>query len=210
MKIQFRLLPCLLFILLVATETKVSAQSLVTTDTIVLPVRWVSFQAFRKTDKVTLQWVTLHEQLTRKFIVERSNDGRKFIQMGSVDASTDSYSNASYKFDDLNPAEGLNFYRIRQLDANDNYSFSEIRRINYIPAGSTVRLLNSVVSNGTLNVRLNAHRQQPMKGVIYSNYGVMMNIRNLTDGSHRIDVSNLQTGSYYIQINNEVKNFVIL
>lgn len=179
-------------------------------DTIVLPVRWVSFHAFKKEDKVQLHWTTLHEQLTRQFVIERSQDGQHFIPIGQIRAAKDSYANAHYKYSDISPLDGLNFYRIRQVDENDDYSFSEIRKVNNYKPGSTLRILNNVVSNGQLRVKVSSVKGSPLKAAIYSNYGMLINSRAVSQGDQLIDVSNLHSGTYFLHIGQEVKNFVIL
>lgn len=179
-------------------------------DTIVLPVRWVSFHAFKKDDKVQLHWTTLHEQLTRQFVIERSQDGQHFVHIGQLKAAKDSYSNANYTYTDESPLDGLNFYRIRQVDDNDDYSFSEIRKVNNYKPGSTLSILNNVVSNGQLKVKITNYKGSPLKAAIYSNYGLLLNSRAIHHGDQLIDVSNLHSGTYFLHIGQEVKNFVIL
>ena len=208
MKILNRLWLSLIALFLLMQQA--GAQQVTPGNQVVLPVRWVSFQAYKKDDRVLLQWTTLHEQLTRKFIIERSTDSRSFQPIGSIDASNDSYANASYEFYDEEPVEGLNFYRVRQLDANDDAAFSEIRKVNNYVRGTNLRVLNNIVSNGQLRITLQHAKRSQEKASIFSNYGLLMTTRMITPGSQSIDVSQLRSGTYYLHVGEEIRNFVIL
>lgn len=178
-------------------------------DTIVLPVRWVSFTATKKEEKVLLQWTTLHEQFTKAFIIERSQNGRDFYSIGAVSASTTSYANISYRFFDTHPSKGLNCYRIRQVDENNDYAFSEIRKINFSAGDNQIILNGNVVKNGLLNLRIAQSKRSAVAVKIFSRQGILMAKKDLYVGYHSIDVSSLQKGYYILQANDESKDFVI-
>lgn len=178
-------------------------------DTIVLPVRWVSFTATKKEEKVLLQWTTLHEQFTKAFIIERSQNGRDFYSIGAVNASVTSYANINYQFFDTDPSKGLNCYRIRQVDENNDYSFSEIRKINFSAGDNQIILNGNVVKNGMLNLRIAQSKRSSVSVKIFSRQGILMAKKDLYIGYHSIDVSTLQKGYYILQANDESKDFVI-
>jgi hypothetical protein len=178
-------------------------------DTIVLPVRWVSFTATKKEANVLLQWTTLHEQFTKAFIIERSQNGRDFYSIGAVNASVTSYANINYQFFDTDPSKGLNCYRIRQVDENNEYSFSEIRKINFSAGDNQIILNGNVVKNGMLNLRIAQSKRSAVSVKIFSRQGILMAKKDLYVGYHSIDVSALQKGYYILQANDESKDFVI-
>jgi alpha-galactosidase len=190
------------------TSTKAAGSNLFG-DTIVLPVRWVSFSATKKDDKVVLNWTTLHEQFTKAFVIERSHNGRDFQAIGSMNASGDSYSNLSYIFYDRYPMKGMNCYRIRQVDENNDYSFSEIRKVNFSSGDNQIKLIGNVVTSGTLNIKISQTKRKPVSVKIFSRQGILMVKRELTEGSYSIDVSGLQKGFYFLQADNENKDFLI-
>ncbi len=191
------------------SNTSNAAGTQILGDTIVLPVRWVSFTATKKDDKVILAWTTLHEQFTKAFVIERSHNGRDFLAIGSMNASGDSYSNLSYTFSDLYPMKGMNCYRIRQVDENNDYSFSEIRKINVSSGDNQIKLIGNVVTTGTLNINILQTKRRPVSVKIFSRQGILMVKKDLSEGSHSIDVSGLQKGFYFLQADNENKDFLI-
>ncbi|MCG2613795.1 discoidin domain-containing protein [Terrimonas sp. NA20] len=94
---------------------------------IVLPVKWVSFSGKPDSDKkVDLDWVTADESNNARFDVQRKGDkDADFITIGSVKATTLASGAGQYAFTDAKPADGINYYRIKQVDQNGQFSYSK-------------------------------------------------------------------------------------
>jgi hypothetical protein len=90
-----------------------------------------NFQAFAVVDHGQLEWSTGQESNLNKFIVERSADGTAFIPVGQVNAKG-SYS--QYDYTDSSPLdvnmEKTFYYRLKILDNDGTFSYSEIREIS--------------------------------------------------------------------------------
>lgn len=95
----------------------------------VLPVNLTEFNAQKSTDGVLLNWITATELNTKQFEIERSNEGILFTQLAVVEATNETL--AKYNFTDINPNEGVNFYRLKMIDKDDSYEYSKIININY-------------------------------------------------------------------------------
>lgn len=82
----------------------------------VLPVElnYLAAEPIGKTSRV--YWQTNIESGSDYFIVERSTDGRTFIKIGEVTAAGFSQAIKDYEYYDVNPATGLNYYRLLQVD----------------------------------------------------------------------------------------------
>ncbi|MEM6802053.1 MAG: glycoside hydrolase family 9 protein, partial [Bacteroidota bacterium] len=91
-----------------------------------LSVEYESFVVFEKEANVELRWKTSSEIGSDYFLIERSIDGQMFEQMGRVNAEG---GNSEYAFTDQNPPEGKLYYRLKEIEIDGNYSFSEIRTI---------------------------------------------------------------------------------
>ena len=95
-----------------------------------LPIELVSFDAQAIDNVVQLNWLTASESDNSFFTIERSNDGFNFETLGYLDGAGNSSSKRTYTFNDRNPAEGINFYRLKQTDFSGDYSYSEVKAIN--------------------------------------------------------------------------------
>ncbi|SEP63146.1 T9SS type A sorting domain-containing protein [Neolewinella agarilytica] len=90
-----------------------------------LPLSWKSFVATPDGKTVRLDWVTVEEINNEKFLVERSADARNWASIGEIMADSGSGEN-TYTLLDESPLPGSNYYRIRQVDFNGTFSFSEV------------------------------------------------------------------------------------
>lgn len=82
----------------------------------VLPVTLLSFTAKPEGDRVQLAWVTASERDADRFVVERSTDLREFMTVGEVAAKGTTDARQYYGLTDQQPAPGVNYYRLKQLD----------------------------------------------------------------------------------------------
>lgn len=91
-----------------------------------LPVTLVSFEAKRAGATVACAWVTASEQHNDHFAVERSLDGARFQELGTVAGHGTSAAAHAYTFVDERPAAGLAYYRLRQVDADGTATYSPV------------------------------------------------------------------------------------
>lgn len=82
-----------------------------------LPLELLSFTAAANGKTVLLNWETSLEVNNDRFVVERSNNSRRWEGIGTVMATGESAG--TYAFSDENPLDGENYYRLRQFDADD-------------------------------------------------------------------------------------------
>jgi len=118
----------------VITATAMFGESKQTQSTIVsipgsLPVEWLSFDAtVLATGAVQLDWATAQEHNSDRFEVERSVDGRSFTHLGSVAAAGQATEISRYQYLDAQPPRGTVYYRLRQVDWDGRFHYSELRQ----------------------------------------------------------------------------------
>src|SRR5690606_19785098 len=66
------------------------------------------------------------ESFSDRFEVQRSENGSTFIAIGSVPAAGSSAIPIDYSFTDDDPAQGTNYYRLRQIDLDGTYTYSPL------------------------------------------------------------------------------------
>ena len=93
------------------------------------PVEWLDFTAYPKRGNVILEWSTAVEINNDFFSVERSIDGQFYSAVGKVKGAGTTNQIQNYSFTDFSAAD-LNistiFYRIRQVDQNGGYDYSNV------------------------------------------------------------------------------------
>jgi len=96
-----------------------------------VPVTWLGFSGRKEGATVWLQWQTANEINHDYFIIERSADGFFFQPIGRVEGTGTTTSQQSYGYRDLNPWTGINYYRLKQVDLDGQFSYSTVVRVRF-------------------------------------------------------------------------------
>ncbi|MFZ1678237.1 MAG: T9SS type A sorting domain-containing protein [Saprospiraceae bacterium] len=80
-----------------------------------------------------LDWSIAQMVNTTQFVIERSTDGVVFAPIGSLDAEGNSGHIQSYQFFDKEAVAGDNYYRLMQVNAQDDREYSPVRIVNFSP-----------------------------------------------------------------------------
>lgn len=175
---------------------------------ITLPVELLSFNGAVQNSNIKLSWATASESDNDKFVVERSLDGKAFSAIGEVKGNGNSSTRINYTFTDTAPANGTNYYRLRQVDFDGTEDFSKVVAVHYkeqkLAAGGIASVYPSLVStqDAQVTVRLaieNAQvRVQDANGRLVGNYAAAG--RELV-----VPVTQLQPGMYFVTVTDGVQ-----
>ncbi|HYK45489.1 MAG TPA: T9SS type A sorting domain-containing protein [Parafilimonas sp.] len=97
-----------------------------------LPVHLTDFKVSADKGRVLLQWTTTSETNNDHFDIERSTNGTAFTKIATVKGSGNSTDLHTYQAWDASPFNGMNFYRIKQVDADGKYSISDTRSVTMV------------------------------------------------------------------------------
>lgn len=91
-----------------------------------LPIELLSFTAANDGDRVLATWATATETNNDRFELERSADAQVFERIGTVPGAGNSQSQLQYAFADESPLGGISYYRLKQVDYDGQYSYSDV------------------------------------------------------------------------------------
>jgi hypothetical protein len=146
---------------------------------------------------INLQWSINIQTRLQYYDLEHSTDGHTYTLVARVPV----HNSKSYNLYDQNPAEGINFYRLKFVDAEGRYGYSNVEKIalskkNNVtvypnPAGQFV---NIAVASAMIN--------KPADITLISSDGrVMMQKKyTLLNKTERIELNNILSGKYYLRI----------
>ncbi|MFT3701651.1 MAG: InlB B-repeat-containing protein [Agriterribacter sp.] len=170
-----------------------------------LPVIWQSFKVQKQGSDALLTWSTATELNNKDFVIERSTDGNTWKAIGTVAAAGNSVTQKTYQFTDTDPAEGINYYRIRQRDLDGQSTFSTIETLKLDIVAKLMAYPNPV-TNGVLNVKLKTAGWVN----IYSNNGQLVFQKKFaTAGKQIISLQTLSKGIYRVISGNESVSIVL-
>jgi hypothetical protein len=98
---------------------------------VILPIELSEFNALKNEYTTDLKWTTMSEKGNKAFEVQRSMDGTEFVKIGEVQGSNNSREKKNYSFTDKEPLNGGNYYRLKQIDHDGTFTYSEIKFIAY-------------------------------------------------------------------------------
>ncbi len=90
----------------------------------VLPVELLSFTGYHDGENNVLNWSTASEKNADQFLVEKSRDGISYTVIGVVGANGNSRELQQYSFLDTDVWTGDNYYRLRIVDMDGKYKYS--------------------------------------------------------------------------------------
>ncbi|MDB5192656.1 MAG: hypothetical protein JWQ96_2219, partial [Segetibacter sp.] len=91
-----------------------------------LPITLINFDAEPRGNDVLVTWSTATEINNKHFLIERSADGRNFTAIATINSQGNYTRTNNYQFVDAAPLKGTSYYRIRQVDNDDKFTFSKI------------------------------------------------------------------------------------
>jgi hypothetical protein len=106
-----------------------STSALLTVDA-VLPITLIDFNVSLQGDNNLITWVTATEINNWKFVVERSSDINSWKVIAEVPGSGNSNINRTYNYLDKSPQNGVNYYRLTQVDYDGKSETFKIVAIN--------------------------------------------------------------------------------
>jgi hypothetical protein len=178
-----------------------------TTTALVLPVELATFSANLQNGVVSLNWKTLSESNNYGFEIERalSQASAAWENIGFVAGHGNANSIHAYTFVDESPRAGAAQYRLRQIDTDGSFAYSEIVTVTGTPA--TGRLLQNFPN--PFNARTTIQYQIPadafVKLSLYNIAGQLLETLvagEQTAGVHElhVDAGNWASGMYLYKI----------
>ncbi|MFN8306354.1 MAG: M4 family metallopeptidase [Ferruginibacter sp.] len=163
-----------------------------------LPIKLVSFTGVKNNNTSLLTWVTSFEQNNDRFEIEVSTDGVTYKKIGTVASRGNSTNDQKYNFTDLLPGDGMNYYRLKQVDKDGQFSYSDIVKLDF-DLGRFMR-----VSPNPANEWINVVMGKPYPGTmfrIYSFDGKLVQTEKQTtlSRSQAIHVASLAPGTYLLE-----------
>jgi hypothetical protein len=92
----------------------------------VVPVELTSFTASSTNNEVLLNWSTATELNNRGFEIQRSTEGLEFLTVGFVKGHGTTTEQQNYSYADRNLNDGKYFFRLKQVDYDGSYEYSDI------------------------------------------------------------------------------------
>lgn len=168
----------------------------------IIPVELLAFNAALEQNSVILTWQTATELNTSHFEIERKSEGTEWNSIGRVNAAGNSTSRIDYRFVDENTNGSVLKYRLKMIDLDGSYTYSQEVEINSsLPTSFSLSQNYPNPFNPTTKINYTVPFDSKVTISIYSITGeLVMDLVNdfVSAGSYSVDFngSNLASGMY--------------
>ncbi len=179
----------------------------------VLPVTLVDFMATVMEQKVNLSWVVMDEKNFSHYEVECSANGADFSYLNTINATGQNTLRTNYNSWDNNPLKHKNYYRLKMVDLDGQYTYSEVLTINLAadrteisnlypnPAQDILNLSFVIAEDAAINIQMMDVSGKVLKTqTIHLNKGfktIKLDVEHLAAGKYFISIPSLQEHSTY-------------
>lgn len=158
----------------------------------------------------SVNWTTQSERNNSHFVVEKMVELNEWTSIGKVDGAGFSTQEVNYSAVDTNPKDGVNYYRVKQVDFDNHVSYSNIVSVK-TPVKAEIKVYPNP-SNGQftvsgyknhLNAGSNTIHIYTLQGEGIKEFPIV------NSHSTKIDLGNITSGYYLLVIGNTKATIVI-
>jgi len=182
-----------------ATGLSSFSEFTITDDASLLPVEFIELKAVYRNQQVELGWITMNETNTAYAELQRSADGRNFEPIVRIQAAGNSDARQYYSYNDKLAVPGVNIYRVRMIDADSTFRYSNVATVK-ISETPALFIYSNPVSDGQFRIRCSRNVQV----TVYDLTGTVMFRQQLNAGAYVIPVASWHKGLYYLKGESEV------
>ena len=174
-----------------------------------LPITLVSFQGQKQGSSNILSWTTATEINSSGFELQRGIDGSTFTALTFVASKATGGSSTSlltYQSTDASPLATDNYYRLKLVDKDGSYTYSNTVLLKGDATNSTTAVIamypNPVADH--LNIVINAKENNNISLIVNDMNGRLISSQNVQlvpgTNSMQVNVSHLAKGTYAVKI----------
>lgn len=172
----------------------------------VLPIELLTFNAHLSSkNTVDLHWTTASETNSSHFEIERSIDTKNWENLGKVVGAGTTNVQQTYDFEDKKPYSGLNYYRLKQVNLNREFEYSEIVNVFIEPSALADDLqISPNPASNHISVVMDVDKIENYQASLWNSQGILIQQFYLReDWNGQIEIEDLMKGIYFLQIQNE-------
>ena len=165
-----------------------------------LPVKEIKLTGKQSGSAAELKWAVKGETEVKEYVVERSNkQGSGFQAVGTVSAKSNGSDNY-YQFMDSRPDAGSNYYRLKVVDKDSKFTYSNTIVLNW--TGGKISLYPNPARD-MVNINIVGRQAQDIRIQLFNLSGQLLqekvqnNVLTATIPMYR---QNIKTGLYLIKI----------
>lgn len=163
-----------------------------------LPVELISFDGELADNQTNIQWTSAKQENFKQFILEKNYANGNWNELETIVPANSNNTIQNYYYTDLNPGEGEIHYRLKMLDLDGSFDYSNIISFNTVVDGSDI-VSYPVPADNQLNLS-----GLSLKGAtvsVLNSMGQVLDLPvNYVNDFVSIDLSNVPAGYYVYKV----------
>lgn len=172
----------------------------VTESGVVTPIELLFFDAKTVDIKIALTWATASEENFDYFALERSSDGKTFIEIAQIQGMGDSYKRLDYSYIDEFPLRGKSYYRLRSIDFD---GYTEIFEYVMVMVEGGIKDFNvypNPISDSQFSLKTNFETEDEAELLIYNSLGGIERSFPINSWLNNYNLDGLNAGTYLLKL----------
>lgn len=162
------------------------------------------FGKFNKSHTVDLLWETSSENNVAYYEIEKSNGNGNFIKIGQIASQGNSNKNQNYFSVDANPYNGINYYRLKILDIDGQFTYSNVINLSINNGKSTMASLYPNPAKDKIYLDFSMlkaeNTQLEIVDVVGKKITVIPILLQKGFNTVPVPIGNLSKGNYYLKV----------
>ena len=166
-----------------------------------LPLKLMEFEGEQEKDKNILLWTTANEEQTASFIIQRSADALQFKDIGTVAAAGDYSGTRHYHYEDGNPLDKNNYYRLKMLDQDGKFIYSSVILLKRYGSAGTMSVFPNPTTQSVQITMSRASAGETISAQLVDMSGKVLQQKRIVHNSTiRFDLDAYVPGIYLIRV----------
>lgn len=145
-----------------------------------LPVEFTHLTGVKTEDGILINWATATEKNNAYFTIEKSNDAATWVALDNINGAGNSEGATEYSYLDKNPANGINYYRVKQTDNDGKWAYSKIITVNYANNVIETTVYPNPTTGSSVNLKVVAASQEPLQVEVFNTIGQKLESYSIT------------------------------
>jgi hypothetical protein len=164
-----------------------------------LPVSLTEFTALKQETTTLLSWITTSENNSDHFVIERSIDGKSWISITKVGATGSSTQEQKYQTTDNLPESGINYYRLKMVDHDNSFSYSQVRSVHF-PEFSWANVYPNPVRH-SLNIKIRNKKVRKLR--LIDSSGKILLQSDVRSADMELNMQPYTSGVFFVHLEQE-------
>ena len=162
-----------------------------------LPIELTEFSVKKmEEDKVKINWQTASEENNEYFSVQRSSDGFSWEDISRINGAGNSTFTIDYSIVDEKPFSGVSYYRLKQVDFNGDFEFSNIKSVRLELPNSRYSIYPNPTFSNQINIKIPNDNTEIQ---ILDASGKVILQKIIDKGISKISLHEFHSGIYFVK-----------